>query len=169
MFVTRLPKRSTWMTVPSASWSRITGAGRPRGRSGPVSARPMSAGGRPPARAAAAGRIGRFVPASGAATRMFKELLAWLARGGTTSRAALEAAAAGDDDARAVRAFVAGIELIKKGLGKPVGSLTQLGTIRLGTRTEKRTPLIRDIGDVLVADDVQETAVIAALGKIRDS
>ncbi len=40
--------------------------------------------------------------------------------------------------------FVAGIELIKKGLGKPIGSLTQLGTIRLGKRTDKRTPLIRD-------------------------
>ncbi len=40
--------------------------------------------------------------------------------------------------------FIAGLELIKKGVGKPIGSLTQLGTIRLGKRTEKRTPLIRD-------------------------
>src|SRR5450759_5086478 len=40
--------------------------------------------------------------------------------------------------------FVAGIELMKKGVGKPIGSLTQLGTIRLGKRTEKRTPRIRD-------------------------
>ena len=40
--------------------------------------------------------------------------------------------------------FIAGVELIKKGVGKPIGSLTQLGTIRLGKRTEKRTPHIRD-------------------------
>jgi myo-inositol-1-phosphate synthase len=40
--------------------------------------------------------------------------------------------------------FVAGIELMNKGVGKPIGSLTQLGTIRLGKRTEKRTPRIRD-------------------------
>jgi myo-inositol-1-phosphate synthase len=40
--------------------------------------------------------------------------------------------------------FVAGVEAIKKGLAKPIGSLTQMGTIRLGKRTEKRVPLIRD-------------------------
>jgi myo-inositol-1-phosphate synthase len=40
--------------------------------------------------------------------------------------------------------FIAGVELIKKGFGEPIGSLTQLGTIRLGKRTEKRSPRIRD-------------------------
>ena len=40
--------------------------------------------------------------------------------------------------------FIAGVELIKKGVGKPIGSLTQMGTIRLGKRTDKRTPRIRD-------------------------
>src|SRR5476649_2379352 len=40
--------------------------------------------------------------------------------------------------------FIAGVELVKKGLGKPVGSLTQLQTIRLGKRYENRTPLIKD-------------------------
>ncbi len=40
--------------------------------------------------------------------------------------------------------FIAGVEAIKKGLGAPIGSLTQLGTIRLGKRTEGRTPPIRD-------------------------
>src|SRR6186713_2604308 len=40
--------------------------------------------------------------------------------------------------------FMAGVEAVKKGLAKPTGSLTQLGTIRLGKRTEKRTPLIKD-------------------------
>ena len=33
---------------------------------------------------------------------------------------------------------------IRKGLGKPIGSLTQMGTIRLGKRTDKRIPMIRD-------------------------
>ncbi len=41
--------------------------------------------------------------------------------------------------------FIAGVELVKKGLGKPVGSLTQLQTIRLGKRYERRAPLIKDL------------------------
>ena len=51
--------------------------------------------------------------------------------------------------------FMAGVEAVKKGIAKPTGSLTQLGTIRLGKRTEKRTPLIKDfiplagIGDLV--------------------
>jgi myo-inositol-1-phosphate synthase len=40
--------------------------------------------------------------------------------------------------------FIAGVELIRRGLAEPVGSLTQMGTIRLGRRTEDRVPLIRD-------------------------
>ena len=40
--------------------------------------------------------------------------------------------------------FMAGVEAIRRGLGVPVGSLTQLGTIRLGKRTEGRTPKIKD-------------------------
>lgn len=40
--------------------------------------------------------------------------------------------------------FIAGVEAIKAGLGKPIGSLTQLGTIRIGKRTEKKSPLIKD-------------------------
>ncbi len=40
--------------------------------------------------------------------------------------------------------FIAGVEAIKLGLGEPIGSLTQLGTIRLGKRTENRTPKINE-------------------------
>lgn len=40
--------------------------------------------------------------------------------------------------------FIAGILAIRKGLGKPIGSVTQLGTIRLGKRTEHRIPKIKD-------------------------
>src|SRR5947207_13746807 len=36
--------------------------------------------------------------------------------------------------------FIAGVEAIKKKIAQPVGSLTQLGTIRLGKRTERRVP-----------------------------
>jgi len=41
--------------------------------------------------------------------------------------------------------FIAGVEAIKKGLGKPIGSLTQMGTVRLGKRTEKRIPKIAEV------------------------
>ncbi len=50
--------------------------------------------------------------------------------------------------------FIAGVELIKKGIGKPIGSLTQLGTIRLGKRTEKRTPRIHDFVPLAGIDDL---------------
>jgi myo-inositol-1-phosphate synthase len=36
--------------------------------------------------------------------------------------------------------FIAGVEAIKQGLAEPVGSLTQMGTLRLGKRTENRVP-----------------------------
>jgi len=40
--------------------------------------------------------------------------------------------------------FMAGVEAVKRGLGLPIGSLTQLATIRLGKRTDGRSPYIRD-------------------------
>jgi myo-inositol-1-phosphate synthase len=40
--------------------------------------------------------------------------------------------------------FIAGLEAIRRGMGKPIGSLTQLGTVRLGKRTEGRSPRIKD-------------------------
>jgi len=40
--------------------------------------------------------------------------------------------------------FIAGVELVKKGLGTPVGSVTQMQAIRLGKRYENRSPLIKD-------------------------
>jgi myo-inositol-1-phosphate synthase len=40
--------------------------------------------------------------------------------------------------------FMAGVEAVKRGLGQPVGSLTQLSTIRLGKRTDGRSPMIKD-------------------------
>ncbi|MFQ5605928.1 MAG: inositol-3-phosphate synthase [bacterium] len=40
--------------------------------------------------------------------------------------------------------FIAGVEAVRKGISKPVGSVTQMGTIRLGKRTEDRVPKIKD-------------------------
>src|SRR5690606_29722592 len=40
--------------------------------------------------------------------------------------------------------LIAGVELARRGLGRPIGSLTQMGTIRLGKRTENRVPKIHD-------------------------
>jgi len=40
--------------------------------------------------------------------------------------------------------FIAGVEAVRKGLALPIGSLTQMGTIRLGKRTENRTPPVKD-------------------------
>ena len=40
--------------------------------------------------------------------------------------------------------FIAGVEAVRRNLSRPIGSLTQMGTIRLGKRTERRVPLIKD-------------------------
>lgn len=50
--------------------------------------------------------------------------------------------------------FIAGVEAIKKGLAKPIGSLTQMGTIRLGKRTEGRSPLIKDFVPLADLNDI---------------
>jgi myo-inositol-1-phosphate synthase len=82
--------------------------------------------------------------------------------------------------------FIAGVELVKKGIAEPVGSLTQLGTIRLGKRTENRVPKIEDfvplasLDDLVFGgwdafpDDAYEAATVAGvlekehLGAVRD-
>src|SRR5712691_3560327 len=40
--------------------------------------------------------------------------------------------------------FVAGVEAVRKGFAKPIGSLTQMGTIRLGKRTDARSPKVKE-------------------------
>ncbi len=66
--------------------------------------------------------------------------------------------------------FVAGVEAVRRGLALPIGSLTQLGHIRLGKRTEDRNPAIRelvplaDLGDLVfggwdpIPDDAYDSA-----------
>jgi len=50
--------------------------------------------------------------------------------------------------------FIAGVELVRRGLAEPIGSLTQVGTIRLGKRFEHRTPKIKDFVPLHTLDDL---------------
>ncbi|MBI4410192.1 MAG: inositol-3-phosphate synthase [Gemmatimonadetes bacterium] len=76
--------------------------------------------------------------------------------------------------------FVAGVELVRRGLGKPIGSLTQLGHIRLGPRTEGRQPRIHEFVPLAtldqltfgawdpIPDDAYESARQAGVLEARD-
>ena len=69
--------------------------------------------------------------------------------------------------------FIAGVEAVKKGIAQPIGSLTQMGNIRLGKRTEDRYPKIKefvplaDLNDIafggwdIYEDNVYEAAINA--------
>ena len=68
--------------------------------------------------------------------------------------------------------FVAGVEAVRKGISNPIGSLTQMGTIRLGRRTEGRFPKISDFVPltqlkdlVFTGWDIFEDNMYAAAGK----
>jgi len=75
--------------------------------------------------------------------------------------------------------FIAGVELVRRGLGQPIGSLTQMGHIRLGKRTEGRQPKIKDfvplaaLEDLVfgawdpIPDDAYESAVKAGVLEAR--
>ncbi len=49
---------------------------------------------------------------------------------------------------------IAGVLAVRRGLGRPIGSLTQMGTERLGKRTEGRSPQIKDFVPLAALDDV---------------
>jgi len=51
--------------------------------------------------------------------------------------------------------FIAGVFAVRKNLGKPIGSLTQMGTIRLGKRTEKRCPRIKEFVPLADLKDIE--------------
>jgi myo-inositol-1-phosphate synthase len=50
--------------------------------------------------------------------------------------------------------FIAGVEAVRRGLAVPIGSLTQLATIRLGKRTDNRSPRIKDFVPLAALDDL---------------
>lgn len=50
--------------------------------------------------------------------------------------------------------MIAGVEAVKKGLSQPIGSLTQMGSIRLGKRTENRYPKVKDFVPLAKLEDI---------------
>ena len=74
--------------------------------------------------------------------------------------------------------FMAGVELVRKGKAQPIGSLTQMGTVRLGKRTDGKSPLIKkfvplaDLNDLvfgswdLFKDDAYQAAAKAGVRAI---
>src|SRR5579863_7140723 len=50
--------------------------------------------------------------------------------------------------------LIAGVEAVRRGLAKPIGSLTQMGTIRLGKRTEGKSPLLKDFAPLADLNDI---------------
>jgi myo-inositol-1-phosphate synthase len=54
--------------------------------------------------------------------------------------------------------FIAGVETVRRGRGLPIGSLSQMGTIRLGKRTEKRSPKIKEFVPLADLTDLVFTA-----------
>ena len=50
--------------------------------------------------------------------------------------------------------FIAGVEAVRRGLAKPIGSMTQMGTIRLGKRTDNNTPRVKDFVPLADLKDV---------------
>ncbi len=68
--------------------------------------------------------------------------------------------------------FVAGVEAVRKGIAAPIGSVTQMGTIRLGKRTDGRSPKVKDfvplagLNDLVFTGwDIFEDDMYAAAGK----
>src|ERR1700761_3907960 len=50
--------------------------------------------------------------------------------------------------------MIAGVEAVKKGIAQPIGSLTQMGNIRLGKRTENRNPKVKDFVPIADLNDI---------------
>ena len=50
--------------------------------------------------------------------------------------------------------MIAGVEAVRRKLALPIGSLTQMGTVRLGKRTEKRIPKIKDFVPLASLEDL---------------
>ncbi len=100
------------------------------------------------------------------AERASRELKLAAVRGGSSKRRAAEATNGTLEPAKGklgimipgmgavATTFVAGVEAIRKGLAKPIGSVTQMGTVRLGKRTEGRSPKIKEFVPLAGLDDL---------------
>jgi len=51
--------------------------------------------------------------------------------------------------------LIAGVEAVRRGRAKPIGSLTQMATVRLGKRTENRTPLVKELVPLAALEDLR--------------
>ena len=65
--------------------------------------------------------------------------------------------------------FIAGVEAVRRGFAKPIGSITQMGTIRLGKRTDQNSPLIRDFAPLAHLDDLVFTGWDIFGGNLYDA
>jgi myo-inositol-1-phosphate synthase len=65
--------------------------------------------------------------------------------------------------------LIAGVEAVRRGFAKPIGSMTQMGTIRLGKRTEDRTPLIKDWAPLADLNDIVFTGWDIFGGNLYDA
>src|ERR1700710_444773 len=65
--------------------------------------------------------------------------------------------------------LIAGVEAVRRGLAKPIGSLSQMGHIRLGKRTENRTPLIKNFAPIADLNDIVFTGWDIFGGNLYDA
>jgi myo-inositol-1-phosphate synthase len=65
--------------------------------------------------------------------------------------------------------LIAGVEAIRRGMAAPIGSITQMGTIRLGKRTEANSPLIKDFVDIAPLEDLVFTGWDIFGGNLYDA
>src|SRR5471030_2083983 len=65
--------------------------------------------------------------------------------------------------------LIAGVEAVRRGFAKPIGSLTQMGHIRLGKRTDANSPLIRDFVPLAPLDDLVFTGLDIFVGNLYDA
>ncbi len=65
--------------------------------------------------------------------------------------------------------LIAGVEAVRRGYAKPIGSISQMGTIRLGKRTDNRTPLIKDFVPIADLNDIVFTGWDIFGGNLYDA
>ncbi len=65
--------------------------------------------------------------------------------------------------------LIAGVEAVRRGFAKPIGSISQMGTIRLGKRTDNNTPLIKDFAPIAQLDDLVFTGWDIFGGNLYDA
>jgi myo-inositol-1-phosphate synthase len=65
--------------------------------------------------------------------------------------------------------LIAGVEAVRRGFAKPIGSMSQMGTIRLGKRTDDNTPLIKDWAPIADLNDLVFTGWDIFGGNLYDA